>query len=185
MHPESKRLSGLVYASMFGALTAAGAFLSIPLYPVPLTLQDLFMNLAGLLLGARLGAVSQIVYVLLGTAGLPVFAGGKAGLGVLLGPTGGYLIGFIAGACVIGGVRQMRKAPGPGWLLLAVAAGHAAMYALGAAQLSLVAHLSWRKTIMAGVLPFLPGDALKCAASIMVFGRIAKHLKALRGVGAP
>ena len=138
MHPENKRLRGLVYASMFGALTAIGAFLSIPLYPVPVTLQDLFMTLAGLLLGARLGSLSQIVYVLLGVVGLPVFAGGKAGLGVLLGPTGGYLLGFVAGALLSAAVRQMRKDPGVGWLLLAITAGHIALYGArrGAALLS-------------------------------------------------
>jgi hypothetical protein len=79
-------LRGMVYASMFGALTAVGAYIMIPLPPVPITLQTLFVNLAGALLGGYLGALSQVVYILLGVIGLPVFAGGKAGAGVLLGP---------------------------------------------------------------------------------------------------
>ncbi len=177
MDSNSVHLRSLVYAALFGALTAIGAFISIPLYPVPLTLQDMFMTLAGLLLGAYLGALSQIVYVLLGIMGLPVFAGGKAGLGVLLGPTGGYLLGFVAGACVIGGIGQAKKAPGWAWLLLAIVAGHAVMYAVGAVQLSFVAHLSPRKVLLVGVLPFLPGDVLKAAASIFVFQKIGKHLR--------
>ncbi|MFA6414125.1 MAG: biotin transporter BioY, partial [Syntrophales bacterium] len=82
-------LRGMAYASMFGALTAAGAYIMIPLPPVPITLQTFFVSLAGALLGGYLGAMSQVVYVLLGVIGLPVFAGGKAGAGVLLGPTGG------------------------------------------------------------------------------------------------
>jgi len=86
---ENKRsLRGMVYASMFGALTAVGAYIMIPLPPVPVTLQTLFVFLAGALLGGSLGALSQVVYILLGVIGLPVFAGGKAGAGVLLGPTG-------------------------------------------------------------------------------------------------
>ena len=90
---ENKPLSlrGMIYASLFGAVTAAGAFLIIPFPLVPITLQTLFLNLAAALLGGRLGALSQVVYILLGIIGLPVFAGGKGGIGVLFGPTGGYL----------------------------------------------------------------------------------------------
>ena len=100
----------MIYASLFGAGTAAGAYLIIPLPPVPITLQTLFVwGLAGALLGARLGALSQLVYLLIGIIGLPVFAGGKAGLGVLFGPTGGYLIGFVAGAWVIGTLVNLKK----------------------------------------------------------------------------
>jgi biotin transport system substrate-specific component len=99
----------MVYASMFGSLTAIGAYIMIPLPPVPITFQTLFLNLAGALLGGYLGALSQVVYILLGVIGLPVFAGGKAGLGVLLGPTGGYLFGFVLAALVVGkGYRRRR-----------------------------------------------------------------------------
>ena len=110
-------LRGMAYASMFGALTAVGAYIMIPLPPVPITLQTLFVNLAGALLGGYLGALSQVVYILLGVIGLPVFAGGKAGAGVLLGPTGGYLIGFVVGAFVIGKLTTIRKKPGLVWLI--------------------------------------------------------------------
>ena len=81
MNAEQTSLRGMVYAALFGALTAVGAYIIIPLPPVPITLQTLFMGLAALLLGGRLGALSQTVYVLLGVIGLPVFAGGKAGPG--------------------------------------------------------------------------------------------------------
>ena len=74
-------LRGMIYASLFGAVTAAGAYLIIPFPLVPITLQTLFLNLAAALLGGRLGALSQVVYILLGIIGLPVFAGGKGGLG--------------------------------------------------------------------------------------------------------
>jgi biotin transport system substrate-specific component len=172
-------LRSLVYASMFGALTAIGAYISIPFLPVPLTLQTLFTILAGLLLGGPLAALSQLVYVLLGVIGLPVFAGGKAGLGVLLGPTGGYLLGFILGAYVIGALANSRKNAGPVWLFVSIVAGHVIIYGLGVLQLSLIAHLSAAKAIVVGVIPFLPSDALKCAASILVSLKIAKEWRML------
>ncbi len=172
-------LRSLVYASMFGALTAIGALISIPMFPVPLTLQTMFTTLAGLLLGGPIAALSQLVYVLLGVMGLPVFAGGKAGFGVLLGPTGGYLLGFILGAYVIGVVARMRKNGGPLWLVTTVVAGHVVIYGLGVLQLALVAHLSLTKALAVGVIPFLPGDAFKCAASVLVAGRVARQWRPL------
>jgi len=110
MGQQTASLRGMVYASMFGAMTAVGAWLIIPFPLVPITLQTLFLNLAAALLGGYLGALSQIIYISLGIIGLPVFAGGKAGFGVLMGPTGGYLAGFIAGAYLMGKLVEKRSA---------------------------------------------------------------------------
>jgi biotin transport system substrate-specific component len=158
-------LRSMIYAALFGALTAIGAFIVIPLQPVPITLQSLFTCLAGILLGSSVGAMSQIVYVLLGIIGLPVFAGGKAGIGVLLGPTGGYLLGFIAAALVIGQIVRMKRNPGLLWLILALVAGNLAIYLLGITQLILTTHLSVYQALIIGLLPFLPGDIFKLAAA--------------------
>ena len=84
-----------ITVSLFAALTAVGAFISIPLGAVPITLQLLFTLLSGILLRENLGALSQIVYISLGLIGLPIFAGGKGGIGILLSPTFGFLIGYI------------------------------------------------------------------------------------------
>jgi biotin transport system substrate-specific component len=173
MKTEQTSLRGMVYASLFGALTAVGAYIIIPLPPVPITLQTLFLGLAGTLLGGRLGALSQVVYLLLGILGLPVFAGGKAGLGVLFGPTGGYLIGFIAAAFVIGKITAMKARPGFAWFCLSLVAGTAVLYALGVLQLSLVARLAPAKALVVGVLPFLPGDGIK----ILLTAWIARKLR--------
>ena len=173
MASGASSLKGMVYASMFGALTAVGALLSIPLYPVPITLQNLFTFLSGLLLGGYYGALSQAVYVLLGLIGVPVFGGGKAGLGVLLGPTGGYLFGFIIGACVIGKVGRARSNPSLAWLLMAIVLGDVVIYAAGITQLAFVAHLNIRKALLVGFLPFVPGDAVKCLAA----GLLAKGIR--------
>lgn len=167
--PEKKRsLRGMVYASMFGALTAVGAYIMIPLPPVPITMQTLFVNLAGALLGGPLGALSQVVYILLGVIGLPVFAGGKAGAGVLLGPTGGYLIGFVVGSYVIGKLVSIRQKPGFFWLVCAMSVGIALVYLLGIIQLSIMAKLNFSKAIAVGLLPPLPGDILKIIIAAII-----------------
>ncbi len=172
-------LQSLVYASLFGALTAVGAYISVPMFPVPLTLQNLFTMLAGLLLGGPTAALSQVVYVLLGIIGLPVFAGGKAGLGVLLGPTGGYLLGFVFGAYAIGLVASNQKGRGILRPLFAIVTGHAVIYSLGVLQLSLIAHLSVTRALVVGVIPFLPGDVVKSAAALLVATKVAKHWRLL------
>lgn len=159
---------GMIVASVFGAVTAAGAYLMIPLPPVPITLQTFFLYLAAALLGGRLGALSQVVYLLIGIIGLPVFAGGKGGLGVLLGPTGGYLFGFVAGAYVTGRLAEVRRDRNPVWLSLSMVSGTATIYLLGVLQLILVARFSIHQAIAVGVFPFLIGDALKIGVAVFI-----------------
>ncbi len=177
MNETNSPLRNMVYAAMFGALTAIGAFIIIPLQPVPISLQSLFCGLAGVFLGARTGALSQVVYILLGVIGLPVFAGGKAGLGTLFGPTGGYLIGFIAAAFVIGKMVEHRREAGVVWIGAALLVGNLVIYILGSIQLSLVANLSIIKSILVGVVPFLPGDLLKMAAAALLGIKLRSQIK--------
>ena len=145
------------------AATAVAAQVAIPLpgSPVPVVLSNLMAVLAGLLLGPRDGAVAMVVYVLVGLAGVPVFAAGHAGAGVLVGPTGGYLVGFIVAAFLAGAVRRRNV-----WL--ATAAGMAVIYVLGLPWLAWTAHLTWKRAILLGAVPFLPGDALKTIAAAAV-----------------
>lgn len=170
-------LRGMVYASMFGALTAIGAYIIVPLPPVPITLQTLFLNLAGALLGGYLGALSQVVYILLGVIGLPVFAGGKAGLGVLIGPTGGYLFGFVLAAFVVGKLIAVRKKPGLVWTIVSMLIGMLIIYSLGVFQLTLVAKLSVEKAIAIGALPFIPGDAVKIVLAALIYLKTRGRIK--------
>lgn len=167
---------GMVHASMFGALTAAGAYLIIPLVPVPITLQSLFLNLASALLGGTWAALSQVIYIVLGILGLPVFAGGKAGLGILLGPTGGYLIGFIFGALVAGKIIEKKKNPGLLWMTFSMAIGHSLIYACGVVQLAAVAQISAGKALAVGMLPFLLGDFLKILAAALLAFRLRPYV---------
>lgn len=98
----------LILVAMFAALTAIGAFIKIPIPYVPFTLQYLFCALAGVILGSRLGALSQIVYIAIGLLGVPVFTEG-GGFSYIFKPTFGYLIGFIIAAYVIGKIRENIK----------------------------------------------------------------------------
>jgi len=168
---------GLVYASLFGALTAAGAFMVIPMPLVPITAQTFFLNVAAILLGGPLGAISQFIYVMLGVVGIPVFAGGKAGLGIIFGPTGGYLLGFIIAAFVIGIVNRMKKSAGIFWHIFSMLTGMLIIYFLGSLQLSLVAKMSFHKALAIGALPFIPGDIIKILLAAIISSRFKGRIK--------
>jgi biotin transport system substrate-specific component len=162
----------MTLVSLFAALTAAGAFISIPLYPVPITLQNLFTLLAGMTLGSVLGGSSQIIYVLLGIIGLPVFADFKAGIGVLFGPTGGYLFGFIIASYIIGKIIELKKEKDIFYYFLAGGIGIIIIYISGITQLSLVTGIGIKKALMVGVFPFLPGDILKIIAASFIASKL-------------
>lgn len=167
MDPSAQQLKRMVYAALMAALTAAGAYIAIPIGPVPIVLQNLFIMLAGLLLGGRWGLISVGVYLLAGAIGLPVFAGGTGGVGKFVGPTGGYLLGFAAAAYLVGVISQR----GHGRVaidVLAMVAGTLVVYAFGVSWLKVVTGMSISKAIAVGMLPFLIGDALKIAAAIPI-----------------
>ena len=162
--PSRRRaISSLVFAALFAALISAGAFLVIPIGLVPITLQNLFALLAGLVLGPALGAGAVALFIAAGVVGAPIFAGGSAGLAVMLGPTGGYLFGYLLGAFVAG-IIVGSPAPGaktPAWkIALAAAAGILAVYVPGLARLNYFMD-DWRQTLLVGFFPFIAGDAAK------------------------
>ncbi len=157
----------MIYSTIMAALITVGAYIAIPIGPVPVVLQNLFVMLAGLLLGGRWGFVSVTVYLLAGAVGLPVFAGGTGGLGKFVGPTGGYLVGFAAAAFVIGSISERGK----GRILIDVVAmltGTIIIYAFGVSWLKIATGMSTAQALVAGMVPFLPGDALKIAVAIPI-----------------
>ncbi len=165
-----------VYASLLAALTAAGAYLAIPIGPVPIVLQNLFIFLSGLLLGGKWGLASVAVYLLAGICGLPVFAGGTGGIGRIVGPTGGYLIGFLPAVFLIGLISEKAK----GRVLFDVIGmilGALIIYALGVSWLKIQTGMAWTKTLALGMYPFLPGDALKIAAAVPIARALRPVLK--------
>ena len=156
-----------VYASLFTALVIIGGYLSfpIPLSPVPIVLSDFFVILTGLFLGATWGLSSIGLFIFLGALGLPVFAGGKAGLVVLIGPTGGYLFGFVVCVFLIGLISGKGK---PSILkdLGAIIAGTIAIYALGVPWLKILLNITWGKALAVGLFPFIPGTVIKVIVAL-------------------
>lgn len=151
----------MAHASLFAALVAVGAYIEIPLPLVPITLQVLFVLLAGAMLGAKWGSLSMVVYVLLGLVGLPVFSGGSSGIGVILGPTGGYLFGFIVAAFVVGYLSDKNGSSSVVWNTVHMLVGLSLIFLFGATYLMQVADLTISGAIAAGILPFIPGGIIK------------------------
>lgn len=152
----------------FAIVTAIGAKIAVPLpgTPVPFTLQPLFVLLAGALLGSRLGAASQVLYLAAGVVGLPVFAAG-GGAAYLLGPTGGYLMAYPLAAFLAGAYGGRRVAPMMGALL----AGLGAIYLGGLAWLSVLGTASW--AVAAGLTPFVLADLVKVLIALLVTRQVA------------
>lgn len=142
-------------------LIALSAQLSVrlPLSPVPITAQTLAVLWVGALLGPAQGAAAVISYLAAGLAGLPVFAGGQAGPLVLLGPSGGYLLGFVAAGAATGWLFKRGWGAGIGSTVVALAIGNAMIYLIGVPWLSVF--VGRQRAIAAGLLPFMLGDGLK------------------------
>lgn len=167
----ARRVIGVV---AFAAATALGARLALPIpgTPVPFTLQPLFVLLAGVVLGARLGAGSQALYLAAGLAGLPVFAAG-GGVAYLLGPTGGYLLAYPAAAFIAGALASPRVASTLFGLLL----GLATIYVGGLSWLAAVGTVDM--AVALGLRPFLLADLVKVALVLLVAPRVLGRSRAL------
>jgi biotin transport system substrate-specific component len=179
-------------ATLFAAITALGAQAKVwlPGNPVPITAQVFCVLLAGGLLGSRLGAISVIEYLAIGTLGLPVFAGVAPGLAAWAGPTAGYLIGFVAAAWAIGRLCETRGWPRQRTCLAAMALGvviiHVAGAAWLAAWLSVTTHISAGAALARawalGIVPFLPFDALKAFAASQLVWLVARRADRAEGI---
>lgn len=169
----------LVRTALFAALTAVGAFLKIPLGPSAITLQFFFTAMAGCLLGSGCGALSQLIYVVLGLLGLPVFTAG-GGFSYVLHPTFGFLLGLIPAAWVIG--RLARSTHSFWRIALAALAGLAVLYAVGLPYMAMILNgymgkgMDLSAILWAGMLPFLPGDALKILVTALLTPPIRRAL---------
>ena len=169
MHGNPERTALLAGTATFVALMAAGAWAAIPVGPVPVTLQTFFLLLAAPVMKRR-AVVPAAVYLLLGTLNLPVFHAGLSGIGVLLGPSGGFLAGFVPAALVAGLAYETRSR---GIRIAGLAGATLVIYACGVAWLLLSAGLTLPAAFLVGVLPFLPGDVLKIAAVFLLGERLA------------
>ena len=177
----------LVLVGLFAAfIVVLGMVPAIPtLVPgVPITLQSLGVMLAGTLLGPKRGALAVIVVIALVGIGLPVLSGGRGGLGVYVGPTAGFLFGWIAAAFVAGVVAQMldqgsRVRRFTGVYIAALIGGVLVLYAAGIAWLALYTGLGWSKAFF-GSIAFVPGDALKAAIAALVTVGVTENYPIVR-----
>ena len=163
----------IIGGSLLIALFARIA-IPLPFSPVPIALQGHLCLLLGVLFGSRIGALAVLTYLLQGALGMPVFALGNAGIPVLLGPTGGYLIGYVLGTWVTGYLVERSGSKNQRLACLAMVVGNLVVYLCGLSQLSLFVGIE--RVFLLGMLPFLLGDCLK----LCIAHRVLKTLKAWR-----
>ena len=172
------RMKMFILTGVFAAFTAVCSIISIPLpfTPVPLNLAMLAVFMSGAILGPRFGPLSQIVFLLMGAIGIPVFANFKAGVGVLIGPTGGYLVGYVVAALMIGWINNLYKGRGIRQALvsaLAMLSGLIICYIFGVAWLMYLTKTPLAAALLLYAAPFIPGDMIKLTAAVLLSGRLA------------
>ena len=170
-------MSKIALTALFAALTAAGAFIAIPVGPVPIVLQNLFALLSGLILGPVMGSAAVGLYLLAGILGLPVFAGGTGGIARFAGPTGGFLVGYLLAAFTAGIIAGRPTAETKIPLLRLIAAvilGLLIVYVPGVIWLKISRNLSWTRALLAGFVPFIIGDILKGIAAVLITPRLRR-----------
>ena len=176
------KIRTMTRVALFAALTAVGAFIRIPLGYSSITLQTFFTAMAGCVLGPWYGALSQLVYVALGLVGLPIFTQG-GGIGYLMQPTCGFLIGLIPAAWVIG--RIAGRKPEPKQIVPACLLGYGVLYAIGVPYMALILNtflgkgMGFSAIMWAGMSPFLPGDMIKILCITLLMPPILRQLDKL------
>lgn len=175
----NSKITDMVYIGLSAAIIAVCSWISIPL-TVPITLQTMGVVLISGLFGAKRGTLSTLLYILIGAIGVPVFSGFKSGFGVLLGSTGGYIIGFIFTALIVGIVSDKTNKL---WaLILSMVVGILVCYAFGTAWFAVVYAKTNEPASLATILvwcviPFLIPDAIKIALAAVLTNRLKKFVK--------
>lgn len=152
------------------AFMAVMANITIPLWPVPITMQTFGVFVVAFFFGSRKGLVSMLGYVLAGVLGLGVFAGFKSGMAAIMGPTGGYILGFLAAVFLVGYLIEKGYGRSKSSVLLCMLIGNLVIYTFGLIGLRIYfADFTWIKIFSVGLVPFLIGDALKIAGAVALF----------------
>ncbi|MCR8937102.1 biotin transporter BioY [Brevibacillus laterosporus] len=175
MQHRNENLRTYMVIAIFTAISAVFAQITIPLPIVPITGQTLAVGLVATVLGSRYGTISMILYAVLGAIGVPVFAGFSGGPQVLIGPTGGFIFGFIATAFIMGYLLEKTKYTFT-MALLANLLGMVVTFLFGVTQLKLVLNLSWANAMAAGVTPFIAGGVIKAVLAAYVGIILRKRL---------
>ena len=173
---EINQLRKLITTALMAAFIVVGAYVIIPIGPVPVSLQTFFVLLTGLLLPPRWALAAVALYLFAGIIGLPVFAGGSSGISRIAGPTGGYLLSALPAVASVslihhsGGDRNFKT-------VLALTVGTTMIYVLGVPWLKIITAMPWPKAVATGVLPFLIGDALKIVAALSVYKAVRSLIR--------
>ena len=154
--------------ALLAALLCVSSYISIqlPFSLVPITAQTIIINITALLLKPKRASLTVIIWILLGVVGLPVFSGGKGGFGVLAGATGGYIIGYLAAVIVMSLIKGRNNTFKRN--LICVFIGIPIIYIFGAPWMMMVTGVGVKAAILTGVIPYLPGDVLKCILSVII-----------------
>ena len=178
---QNSRTRQITLIGLMTAITCILAPLSIPLpfSPVPISLTNLVIFISVFILGMKDATISFLIYLLLGSVGLPVFASFYAGLSVLAGPTGGYLIGFIFLALIQGfAMKYFDRKLIP--TIIGMLIGMAVCYIFGTVWLAKLMSLSFKEGLFMGVIPYLPGDAVKIIIAVIVGPKLYAATKKVR-----
>lgn len=172
MSMQSKQQKQILCA-LFAALTAVFSQIALPVGPVPVTLGTLAVLMSGALLGKKYGMISMGLYLLLGAIGLPVFSLFRAGLGTLLSPGGGFIIGFALAAGIVGAIVD-KKGDSFKTLILAMIAGNLGCYVLGLIWFIGLTQVPLWNALLLCFFPFLLGDGIKIVLGAFLVGKLKK-----------
>ncbi|MEI2665957.1 biotin transporter BioY [Rossellomorea sp. LJF3] len=172
---NGEKLRMIIHCAIFAAMTGIFAQIEIPLPLVPISGQTLAVGITATILGSRYGALSLICYAALGAVGVPVFAGFSGGAQVLVGPTGGYIFGFIIAAYLTGLILEKTRFTIP-MAMIANTVGMIITLILGTIQLKFVADLSWSQAMAAGVYPFIVVGLIKAFLASWIGITVRKRL---------
>lgn len=172
---RNNKLRMLIYSALFAAITGILAQITIPLPIIPITGQTLAVGLTATILGSRYGAISMIVYAAIGAVGVPVFTQANAGLHVLVGPTGGFIFGFIVTAFVTGLILEKTKFTIT-MAMVANVVGMVITLVLGTIQYKFVAEVSWTAAIGTAATPFILGGLVKAYLSSLIGIKVRERL---------
>lgn len=171
-------LRRIIIIALFAALIVAGSYIAVPIGPIPITLQTVFVLLAGILGGKGIGIASVAVYLTLGAIGLPVFSGGIGGFAHFVSPTGGFLISWLLAAPLAGAITDIGFVKDSNqdhttvkqllFMIAGVLAGTFVMYVIGIPYLKVILDVTWSRALAIGLIPFIAGDLVKIVAIILL-----------------